>query len=63
VEHQTTGRQDPHAKNATGSDVAGTLDDLDWHDMACQSEAGCNNPAMFIVHVHAIYTSVFNPYI
>ena len=38
----------------TGNEVPDTLSNLDWHDITCQSDLGCKNPATHIVHLHAV---------
>lgn len=37
-----------------GNKIPDTLASLDWHQLTCQSEAGCTNPATHIVHRHAV---------
>jgi hypothetical protein len=40
--------------HAPGNGIPDLLLALDWHDMTCQSEAGCANRATHVVHRHAV---------
>jgi hypothetical protein len=39
---------------APGNEIPDTLAALDWHEITCQSEAGCANRATHVVHRHAV---------
>jgi hypothetical protein len=40
--------------HAPGNGIPDLLLALDWHDITCQSEAGCTNRATHVVHRHAV---------
>jgi hypothetical protein len=43
-----------NVNQAPGNEIPDTLSILDWHQITCQSDAGCKNLATHIVHLHAV---------
>ena len=54
VDPQPAGRETRGVSHAPGAEVPDALAELDWHQIACQSEAGCANRATHIVYRHAV---------
>jgi hypothetical protein len=42
------------SQEARANEIANTLAALDWHEITCQSAAGCGNRATHVVHRHAV---------
>jgi hypothetical protein len=54
VDPQPASRESRGVSHAPGADVPDALAELDWHEIACQSESGCANRATHIVYRHAV---------
>jgi hypothetical protein len=54
TEPRATSRDGQGVSHTPANEVSDMLAALDWHDITCQSAAGCGNVATHVVHRHAV---------